>query len=264
MIKMNKLLEVRRGMHASYIDRLTCATKVDQEKLSVVVQAGITLTDLHTALARHGLAMRNLGSISDQTLGGIVATAGHGSGIAYQVMSADVLALTLLLADGSRVTCSRMERTELFLASLCGLGATGIILNVHLAVERAFRLKDVQCPCTFEDVVEHLDELVRSAQHVRFWWIAATHTVKCSVVNRTTEVRHLAPNSICPPFIYLSITAQTPADTVVLELAARVSRGAVLPLRGAVLPLREHAHGPLRCLALERGGHPCRRQPHDI
>ncbi|KAJ7796251.1 L-gulonolactone D-arabinono-1,4-lactone oxidase [Mycena olivaceomarginata] len=141
----------------------------------------------HTALARHGLAMRNLGSISDQTLGGIVATAGHGSGIAYQVMSADVLALTLLLADGSRATCSRMERTELFLASLCGLGATGIILNVHLAVERAFRLKDVQCPRTFEDVVEHLDELVRSAQHVRFWWIAATHTVKCSVVNRTTE-----------------------------------------------------------------------------
>ncbi|KAJ7899272.1 D-arabinono-1,4-lactone oxidase-domain-containing protein [Mycena olivaceomarginata] len=148
---------------------------------------GITLTDLHTALARHGLAMRNLGSISDQTLGGIVATAGHGSGITYQVMSADVLALTLLLADGSRATCSRMERTELFLASLCGLGATGIILNVHLAVERAFRLKDVQCPRTFEDVVEHLDELVRSAQHVRFWWIAATHTVKCSVVNRTTE-----------------------------------------------------------------------------
>ncbi|KAJ7366173.1 L-gulonolactone D-arabinono-1,4-lactone oxidase [Mycena albidolilacea] len=169
MTKMNRLLEA------------------NQEKLYVVVEAGITLTDLHTKLTRHGLAMRNLGSISDQTLGGIVATASHGSGIAYQVLSADVLALTLLLADGSRVTCSRTERTDLFLASLCGLGATGVILTVHLAVEHAFRLKDVQCARTFEDFVAHLDELVRSAQHARFWWIAATHTVKCSAVNRTRE-----------------------------------------------------------------------------
>jgi L-gulonolactone oxidase len=133
--------------------------------------------------------MRNLGSISDQTLGGIVATASHGSGIAYQVMSADVLALTLLLADGSRAVCSRTEHTDLFLASLCGLGATGIILSVHLAVERAFRLKDELCARTFEDFVAHLDEFVRGPQHARFWRIAATHTVKCSAVNRTTEVR---------------------------------------------------------------------------
>lgn len=36
--------------------------QVHVEKLYVVVQVGITLTDLHTALAAHGLAMRNLGS----------------------------------------------------------------------------------------------------------------------------------------------------------------------------------------------------------
>ncbi|KAJ7692570.1 L-gulonolactone/D-arabinono-1,4-lactone oxidase [Mycena rosella] len=169
MTKLNKLLEV------------------DVEKLAVVVQAGIALTDLHAALGKHGLAMRNLGSISDQTLGGIVATASHGSGIAFPVMSADVVALTLLLADGTKVTCSRHERPELFLATLCGLGCTGIILTVQLAVERAFRLKDVQCARPFDDVVDNLTELVHSAEHVRFWWIAATHTVKCSVVNRTRE-----------------------------------------------------------------------------
>ncbi|KAJ7094135.1 D-arabinono-1,4-lactone oxidase-domain-containing protein [Mycena epipterygia] len=169
MTKLNKLLEV------------------NEEKLYVVVQAGITLTDLHVELAKHGLAMRNLGSISDQTLGGIVTTASHGSGITYPVMSTDVSALTLLLADGSRVTCSRHERTDLYLATLCGLGCTGIILTIQLQVERAFRLKDVQCLRTFDDVVDNLDTIVRSAEHVRFWWIAATHTVKCSVVNRTTE-----------------------------------------------------------------------------
>ncbi|KAJ7136288.1 D-arabinono-1,4-lactone oxidase-domain-containing protein [Mycena filopes] len=167
--------------------RLNKLLEVNVEKMYVVVQAGITLADLHVELAKHGLAMRNLGSISDQTLGGIITTASHGSGITYPVMSADVSALTLLLADGSRVTCSRQERTDLFIATLCGLGATGIILTVQLNVEPAFRLKDEQCSRTFEDLVENLDEIVRSAEHVRFWWIAATHTVKCSVVNRTQE-----------------------------------------------------------------------------
>ncbi|KAJ7768912.1 L-gulonolactone D-arabinono-1,4-lactone oxidase [Mycena metata] len=167
--KLNKLLEV------------------NLEKLYVVVQAGITLTDLHVELAKHGLAMRNLGSISDQTLGGIVTTASHGSGVTYPVMSADVAALTLLLADGSRARCSRNERRDLFLATLCGLGATGLILTIQLQVERAFRLKDEQCSRTFDDLIENFDEIVRSAEHVRFWWIAASHTVRCSVVNRTTE-----------------------------------------------------------------------------
>ncbi|KAJ6521069.1 hypothetical protein DFH09DRAFT_1331428 [Mycena vulgaris] len=107
MMKMDKLLEV------------------NQEKLYVVVQVGITLfpsrlirvpdldvcrirhtlTALHAALGQHDLAMRSLGSISGQTLGGIVATASHGSGIAYRDMSADVFALTLLFADGTRTTC---------------------------------------------------------------------------------------------------------------------------------------------------------------
>ncbi|KAJ7634791.1 L-gulonolactone D-arabinono-1,4-lactone oxidase [Roridomyces roridus] len=171
MTKMNKVLEV------------------DQEKLVAVIQAGITLTDLHAELGKYGLAMRNLGSISDQTLGGIVTTASHGSGISFPVMSADIAALTLLLADGSRVSCSRTEHTDLFLATLCGLGCTGIILTVTLNVERAFRLKDVQFSRPFQDFIDNFDEFIHSAEHVRCWWIAASHQVKCSVVNRTLEAK---------------------------------------------------------------------------
>ncbi|KAJ7062663.1 hypothetical protein C8F01DRAFT_1023710 [Mycena amicta] len=171
MTKMNRLLEV------------------NQEKSYVVVQAGITLTDLHSELAKYSLAMRNVGSISDQTLGGIVTTASHGSGITFASMSADVLALTLLLADGSVVSCSRAERSDLFIATLCGLGSTGIILTIQLQVEPAFRLKDEQCLRTFEDLVDNFETLVRSAEHVRFWWIAATHTVKCKS-RRVWEARN--------------------------------------------------------------------------
>ncbi|KAF7327208.1 FAD-binding PCMH-type domain-containing protein [Mycena kentingensis (nom. inval.)] len=182
--------------------RMNRVLEIDREKHYVVAQAGIALADLHIELAKHGLAMRNVGSISDQTLGGIVTTASHGSGITYQSMSADVVSLRLLLADGHIVSCSRNDRPDLFLASLCSLGATGIILQITLQVEDAFHLRDEQCSRPFEEVVGNLDTLVRSAEYARFWWIAASHMVKCSVVNRTSE-----PKRPPIPWFYSSFLA---------------------------------------------------------
>ena len=66
------------------------------EKRYITCEAGITLHALHEELGKHHLAMRNLGSISDQTLGGIVTTATHGSGMDHKVLSTYVLSLTLL------------------------------------------------------------------------------------------------------------------------------------------------------------------------
>ncbi|KAJ7468632.1 D-arabinono-1,4-lactone oxidase-domain-containing protein [Mycena latifolia] len=148
---------------------------VDRDKCCVTAQAGITLTDLHAALAPHGLAMRNLGSISDQTLAGIVATATHGSGVSFGVMSTHVLALTLLLPSGAVVACSPTRNKDLFTASICGLGATGLILTITLELEPAFRLRD-----------EHTMMPVRT-EHVRFWWFPAVGAVRVSAASRTSE-----------------------------------------------------------------------------
>jgi L-gulonolactone oxidase len=161
---------------------------VNTEKRYVVAQGGITLNDLHVQLAKNNLAMTNLGSISEQTLAGVVTTATHGSGIGYGVISTNVMALSLLLADGSRVACSRNENSDLFLASICGLGITGIILSVQLEVEPAFKLKETQTSLPFDDVVKNLDEYAHSAEHVRFWWFPTRDIVRYSSANRTSEV----------------------------------------------------------------------------
>jgi L-gulonolactone oxidase len=70
--------------------------------------------------------MSNVGSISDQTLAGIVATASHGSGWNYGVMSEMVEEMHVCLVESGEgekggvrvVKCSRQENEELFLASL--------------------------------------------------------------------------------------------------------------------------------------------------
>lgn len=129
-------------------DELCGVISVDHDALRVRALAGTYIHTLNAALARHDppLGVHNLGSISEQTIAGLVSTASHGSGAAFPVMSADVLALDIVcpLDSGAQVlSCSRTERPELFNASLCGLGATGVIVGVTLSVEHAFRLRQV-------------------------------------------------------------------------------------------------------------------------
>ncbi|KAF8155237.1 D-arabinono-1,4-lactone oxidase-domain-containing protein [Mycena galopus ATCC 62051] len=167
--------------------RMNAVLEVNPADCYVVAEAGITLMDLHVALAQHGLAMRNLGSISDQTLAGIVATPTHGSGVDFGVMSTHVLALTILTPDNTIVSCSPSESPDLFNATVCGLGATGLILTITLEVTKAFRLRDVQTVRPFGDVVRNLDELKREGEHVRLWWFPAVGTVRCMASSRTQE-----------------------------------------------------------------------------
>lgn len=187
--KLNRLLEVRRSNRAIF-DPVwpTRLCQINVEKRFIVAEAGITLDALHDELAKHDLAMMNVGSISEQTLGGIITTATHGTGINYGVISTHVMALSLLLADGTHVSCSRQERPDLFMASICGLGSTGLILSVTLQVEPAFRLRETQQTLAFRDCIRNVNTLVMASQHVRMWWYPAADTVRLYSADRTTEV----------------------------------------------------------------------------
>lgn len=179
---------------------------MNAEKGYVVVQGGIILEDLHAQLATYNLAMSNLGSISDQTLAGVITTATHGSGLTFGVMSTQVLALTLMLADGTKITCSTLEHPELFKASLCGLGATGLILSVTLRVEPAFRLKEVQNTVEFDDLINDFDDQIGSAEHVRFWWFPQSGLVRTSKANRTLDVSITNKGFHCILYMNSSLT----------------------------------------------------------
>lgn len=133
--------------------------------------------------------MINLGSISEQTLAGMLTTATHGTGVEHKVLSTHVQAVRLLLANGTKVLCSRDNHPDLFLATLCGLGSTGIILDVRMEVTQAFRLREVQETFKFDDVVDKLDTVARSAEFVRIWWWPQAGDVRVSAMDKTQEVR---------------------------------------------------------------------------
>lgn len=78
------------------------------------------MEDLHVHLLQEGLALNNNGSITEQTLAGIIATATHGSGFDYPVISSHILELDLISsAEGAEIIrCSREQHKDLFLATL--------------------------------------------------------------------------------------------------------------------------------------------------
>ncbi|KAJ2711971.1 D-arabinono-1,4-lactone oxidase [Coemansia spiralis] len=156
------------------MDKMCRVLGHDLAQCTVTVEAGIRLHDLHAELAQRGLALSSVGSISDQSIGGAIATATHGTGIAYGDLSSAITGLVLVDGTGTRHACSSEARRDLFDAARCSVGALGIVTQVTIQCEPAFMLRAVQTPTTLEAALEDLDGVVRSAEHVRLWWFPHT------------------------------------------------------------------------------------------
>ena len=94
------------------------------------------------------------------------------------------MALTVLLANGELVSCSHDEQSAPFYATLSGLRWTGLIVTVQLSLEPAFRLREVQEPVPFDDVVDDLDAILTRSSHARLWWYP-----RVSSADRTVRVQ---------------------------------------------------------------------------
>lgn len=71
-------------------DKLNRLIEVDEQNMTITVEAGMKLHKLHDILELHELAMSNLGSISDQSVAGVMSTATHGTGAEYPSLCASV------------------------------------------------------------------------------------------------------------------------------------------------------------------------------
>jgi FAD/FMN-containing dehydrogenase len=99
-------------------------------------EAGLALRDLNRLFLPRGFYSPITPGTQIITLGGMVAADVHGKNhhVAGTV-GRHVRALRLRVADGRIVSCSRQVEPELFRATLGGMGLTGHMLEVELALE---------------------------------------------------------------------------------------------------------------------------------
>lgn len=157
---------------------------VCRELNTVKVEAGITFTQLNQHLDKHNLAFPVLGSISDITVAGVLSTGTHGTGAKFGIISNYVIDLELITTSGDTIKCSRDENSDVFLSTLCGLGAIGIITKVTLQCEPAFLLYSYSYPSTLNEVLEDLNDQINGCDHFRFLWFPHTDCVSISCNQR--------------------------------------------------------------------------------
>src|SRR4051794_15486409 len=73
----------------------------DRSSGLVKVGSGTVLAELNQRLHELGLGMENLGDIDRQTVAGAISTGTHGTGAKLRNISSQVVAMELVLADGS-------------------------------------------------------------------------------------------------------------------------------------------------------------------
>jgi FAD-linked oxidoreductase len=167
------------------LHRMSRVLDVDRATGLVRVQGGITIHALNARLAAHGLALENLGDIDVQSIAGAISTATHGTGARLRNISSQVAALTLVLADGSTLECSKDGDPELLRAARVGLGALGVVAEVTLRCVPAFRLHGIDAPAPLERTLERFEELSDANDHFEFYVFPHAHTALTRTNNRT-------------------------------------------------------------------------------
>uniref|UniRef100_A0A674G9D5 L-gulonolactone oxidase n=1 Tax=Taeniopygia guttata TaxID=59729 RepID=A0A674G9D5_TAEGU len=210
-----------------HMGKMNRVLQVDEEKLQVTVEGGILLSELHRELDKHGMALGNLGAVSEVTAAGVIGTGTHNTGIQHGILPTQVVALSLLLASGRVLRCSadgsgsisggsgsvsvsggaddaddadddeddddddvgvsEAEGRALFGAARLHLGALGVVLSVTFQCVPKFRLREVAFPSTLTQVLDQLEEHLQNSQFFRFLWFPHTENVRIIYQDPTAQ-----------------------------------------------------------------------------
>lgn len=141
---------IPQGMGRSYGDSSLSDTTVstlhhnyilefDKEEGMVSVESGVILSDLLEIIVPHGWFAPVTPGTRLVTIGGMIASDVHGKNHHCDgSFGHHITSMTLLMSDGSKQTCTPEENTDLFYATIGGMGLTGIIL------EATFKLRAIK------------------------------------------------------------------------------------------------------------------------
>jgi FAD/FMN-containing dehydrogenase len=167
------------------LDRCTRLLEIDRGRHQVTVQAGITLVSLNRTLAYYGLALPNLGDVDWRTLSVALSTGVHGSAAGLGCLATQVVAMDVVVGDGSTVSLSAQSDPEGFRAAQVALGALGVISTVTLQCVPAFNLHAQQRRIGLDDAFEAFDELAGGNDYFELSWLPRSRFVLAKRANRT-------------------------------------------------------------------------------
>jgi FAD-linked oxidoreductase len=167
------------------LDNYSGVIEVDQAKQQATVLAGTKIKKLGEDLFNSGLAQPNLGDIDVQSIAGAISTGTHGTGVTLGNISSQVVALTLVTADGEVIECSAEHNREIFKAAQVSVGALGIITKVKLQCVPAYKLHYVWQKKKLSDCLDNIEKYKSENRNFEFLWFPHTDWVQAKFINKT-------------------------------------------------------------------------------
>jgi len=167
----------------------------DPGRETATIAAATPLWGLGSLLHPLGYALKNMGDVDRQTLGGAVATSTHGTGRTLGSLSADVASFRLLLATGEVIHCGPDENPDIYNAGRVSLGLLGVMTEIDMRVRPAYKLQRKYFLHPVNELFRQLDGLVNANRHFEFFWFPHSDVVVCKSLNETeahAPARHSA------------------------------------------------------------------------
>lgn len=135
--------------------------EIDTERRVARVAAGLTHAQAAAALDAEGWALANMASLPHISVAGAVATGTHGSGVRNASLASSVVGVEIVRASGDVETVGADDpRLD---AHRVHIGALGIVVAVHLAIEPRFEVAQTVHTGLGWDVVDASFERIMSA-----------------------------------------------------------------------------------------------------
>ena len=139
----------------------------DHDKGQTTVQSGIQWPDLmrqyhqiqHDRGIKWGISQKQTGA-DRLSIGGAIAANIHGRGLLHKPFIEDVVAFTLINAEGEEIRCSRTESTDLFSRVIGGYGLFGIVAEVTLQLKLRQKVKRVVEALDIADLIRRKEERI--------------------------------------------------------------------------------------------------------
>ncbi|MDG2334291.1 MAG: FAD-binding oxidoreductase [Myxococcota bacterium] len=163
--------------------------------------AGTTLAEILDYAVPRGYSLGITPGTKRISLGGAIAADVHGKNHHKEgTISHQLLGFSLLTAEGNILDCSREENSDLFWATLGGMGLTGVILGVRLALKAsttAYVTSSNERCRDLDDVLTRMEEGDRRYDYAVAWidCLAKGRALGRSILMRANpaELEDLAP-----------------------------------------------------------------------